>query len=319
MKRSLIVIALMAVVGGLAPLVAASNTVTIYTMSGPEITTPILDAFRAAHPNVSINLVKMGTGEIVARLEAEKGNPAADILWGGDNIAVYEANPQLFAPYESVEDKNMSVIDPAHRWHAFTIFCQAIVVNTKVVKQADYPKNVKDLLDPRWKKAGGVALADPTKSGTGYTIVSGLANAFGWSFIEKLVQNSVVCPGSDAMFKAVKDGELPIGFINEDLGATWKAQGQPIEVIYAKDAVTVQLDACGLVKGGPDPEFAKMVLDFLCSKEAHTIAVRTINRRSARVDVVPPANLPGFNDLKLFTAAEPRQVVNAKFSKIYNK
>lgn len=318
MKRMLIVI-LLAALAGLAPLAAASNTVTIYTMSGPEITTPILDALRVKYPSITVNLVKAGTGEIVARLEAEKGNPGADILWGGDNLAVFDGNAHLFAAYESPEDNYMVAKDPNHKWHSFTIFCQAIMVNTKSVKPADYPKNAKDLINPMWKKAGGVALADPNKSGTGYTIISGLASAFGWDFIEKLVQNSVVLPGSDPMFKAVKDGELPVGFINEDLGATWKAQGLPIEIIYAKDAVTVQMDACGLVKGGPNPELAKKVLDFICSKESHTIAVKIINRRSARTDVAPPVGLPDLGALKLFTATEPREVVNAKFTKIYGK
>jgi len=315
MKRMLIAVLLVALVG-LVPVAAASNTVTIYTMSGPEITTPILDALRVKYPQVIVNLVKAGTGEIVARLEAEKGNPGADLLWGGDNLAVFDGNAHLFAAYESPEDKYMVAQDPNHKWHAFTIFCQAILVNTKTVKPADFPKNAKDLINSMWKKAGGVALADPNKSGTGYTIVSGLSSAFGWDFIEKLVANSVVMPGSDAMFKAVQDGELPVGFINEDLGATWKAQGLPIEVIYAKDAVTVQMDACGLVKGGPNPDLAKKVLDFLCSKEAHTIAVKIINRRSARSDVAPPASLPDLGALKLFTAIEPREVVNAKFTKI---
>jgi len=256
MKRILIFVLLIAV-AGLIPLAAASNTVTIYTMSGPEITTPILDALRAKYPSITVNLVKAGTGEIVARLQAEKNNPAADILWGGDNLAVFDGNSDLFAAYDSPEDKYMVSKDPNHKWHAFTIFCQAILVNTNLVKPADYPKNAKDLLNPAWKKAGGVALADPNKSGTGYTIVSGLSSAFGWDFIEKLVQNSVVLPGSDQMFTAVKDGELPVGFINEDLGATWKAQKLPIEVIYAKDAVTVQMAPAVSSRTGPTPNLPK--------------------------------------------------------------
>jgi iron(III) transport system substrate-binding protein len=137
--------------------------------------------------------------------------------------------------------------------------------------------------------------------------------------MEQLVPNCVVMPGSDPMFKAVKDGELPVGFINEDLGSTWKAQGLPVEMIYAKDAVTIQMDACGLVKGGPNPELGKLVIDFLCSKEAHAIAVNVVNRRSARKDVAPPKGLPDLGSLSLYAANEPRQVVNAKFSKISGK
>ncbi len=142
MKRTVILV-LLVVVAGLMPLTAASNTITIYTMSGPEITTPILDALRAKYPSININLVKAGTGEILARLQAEKNNPAADILWGGDNLAVFDGNSDLFAAYDSPEDKYMVSKDPNRKWHAFTIFCQAILVNTNLVKPADYPKNVR--------------------------------------------------------------------------------------------------------------------------------------------------------------------------------
>jgi iron(III) transport system substrate-binding protein len=287
------------------------GTVTVYTPSGPEITDPIFDAFKQKYPGVNVQIVKAGSGEIFSRLEAEKGNPAADIMFGGDTVS-YDSYSDLFASYESSEDGAMITNDPTHKWHPFTIMCQPIMVNTGMLKPADYPKTAKELSDPKWKK-GGIALSNPNQSGTGYTIVSGLVNAYGWDFVKVLLTNCVITSSSDAMFKAVKDGEVPVGFINEDLGVKWEQQGLPVKLIYEPDAVTVQMDALGLVKGCPHPELGKALIDFICSKEAHEIAVEKIQRRSARKDVDPPASLPKLGDLKLFTASEPRDVVSAKF------
>jgi len=293
---------------------ALSGTVTIYSPHGPEITDPILDLFRQKYPEVTIHMVNAGTGELLSRLEAEKGNPAADIMWGGDTVS-YDSYGHLFEDYTSPEDSFMMKSDPVNKWHPFSVLCQPILVNTEKLSESEYPSTVAELKDPVWKSRG-IALADPNKSGTGYTIVSGIVNAYDWDFIGDLVKNCVVTPGSDAMFKAVKDGEVSAGFINEDLGATWEKEGLPVKMIYASDVVTVQMDAMALVHGGPSPELGKALIDFLCSTEVHKIAVEKISRRSARKDVAPPANLPALGDLNLFPAGEPRQVVNAKFENL---
>ena len=288
MKR---LISIMLIIGCSLPLLFAEGAkeqeissgpkgvVTIYTPHGPEITGPILEAFNKKYPDVKVEQIKAGTGELLSRLEAEQNNPSADVMWGGDTTS-FDSYESLFAAYESPED--------------------------------EYPTTVKELVNLKWKDKA-IALADPNKSGTGYTIVSGLVNAYGWDFIEQMLENSVVIPGSDAMFKAVREGELPAGFINEDLGATWEAEGLPVKMIYATDAVTVQMDAIALVKNGPNPELGKLIIDFVSSPEAHKIAVETISRRSARIDVDPPEVLPKLGKLNLFTANEPRQIVNAKF------
>ncbi len=294
---------------------AISGTLNVYSPHGPEITDPIVTKFNEQYPDIKVQLIKAGTGELLARIRAEKGNPAADVMWGGSTI-LFDSDADLFAAYESATDKEMAKTDPNKKWHPFAILCQPIMVNTNLVKEDEYPKTAKELNDEKWLQKGSIALADPNKSGTGFTIVSGLSSAYGWDFIKELLRYTRVTPGSDAMFKAIKDGEVPVGFINEDLGAKWEAEGLPVKMIYATDAVTVQMDAIALVAGGPNPELGKVFIDFVGSKAVHEIARDTILRRSARKDVTPPPGLPKLGDLKLYPEMEPRDVVNAKFSGI---
>jgi iron(III) transport system substrate-binding protein len=128
-----------------------------------------------------------------------------------------------------------------------------------------------------------------------------------------------VTNGSDAMFNAVKDGELPIGWINEDLGYQWGSAGIGVKLIYPSDVVTIQMDAYGLVKNGPNPKLAKIFLEFLGTKEVHEVASQIVKRRSVRNDVEPPGGLPELEGLNLYYASEPRDVVTDRFNAIIDR
>ena len=71
----------------------------------------VLPAFEEA-TGIKIELVSAGTGECVERIDAEKENPQADVLWGGMNYGVYVQHPELWADYTS---PNESLIDEAYR------------------------------------------------------------------------------------------------------------------------------------------------------------------------------------------------------------
>ena len=295
--------------------IANAGNVVVYTASGPEIFEPIAKGFKSNNPGIDLSFIVLDTGEMFQRVKAESGNPAADVTFGG-SIASYENYSDLYASYDSPEDANKFSKDPDNKWHGFSIFAQPLMVNTNKVNESDYPTTVNALLDSKWQELGGIALADPNKSGTGHTIVSGLASGLGWDFTTDLIKVTIVTPGSTPMFEGVRDGEAAIGWVNEDLGAKWEAEGLPVKMIYALDAVTVQIDAYGLVSGGPNPDDAKKFIDYLGSKDGQKVAVDIVKRRSMRKDMEPPSGLPLLGDLPLFPEGEPRSVIKAKFTKI---
>ncbi len=320
MKKTLIVAIALLAVSVLALGAAAAEPageLVVYSASGPEITGPILDLFNEKYPNINVVRVHAGTPELFSRLRAEIGNPAADVMFGGDPLT-YDREADIFAPYDHPEKANFQTYDPNNIWQPFTIFVQPIVVNTRLVAVEDYPTSVQELLEKGelWKIHGGIALAAPHTSSTGWTIASGIAAAYGWDFVRDLVPYLSVTNGSDAMFNAVKDGELAIGWINEDLGVQWEQAGVSVKIIYPEDVATMQMDAYGLVKGGPNPEMAEIFMEFLGSKEVHEIAANIVNRRSVRTDVEPPGALPELEGLNLFYASEPRDVVTDKFNQL---
>lgn len=292
--------------------IANAGDLVVYTAHGEATSAPILQAFAKAYPDVKVTVVRGGTGELIERLRAEGGNASADVMWGGPT-QTFEENAALFQPYQSSSDADMVTTDPNHIWHPFTVLLQPMIVSTKRIEAASVPKTQKDLLSDNFEKAGGLILPDPSKSGTGYTILSALAGNFGWEFVGKLVRSARIAPGSDDAFNAVRDGEAAVGWINEDLGAKWKAQGLPVEIIYPTDAVTGQIDAQAIVAGAQHLEDAKNFVDFLGTKAVHEIVRDATVRRSARKDIAPPTALPDMTSLTIVSAVDPRPVVVARF------
>lgn len=298
--------------------IANAGELVVYTAHGEATSSPILDAFAKVHTDIKVTVVRGGTGEIVERVRAEAGNASADVMWGGPTQTC-EENAALFEAYQSPSDADMVTTDPNHIWHPFTVLLQPLIVSTKRVDAASMPKTQKDLLSPNFAKDGGLIIPDPAKSGTGYTILSALAGNFGWDFVGKLAKSARIAPGSDDAFNAVRDGEAAVGWINEDLGAKWKAQGLPIAIVYPTDAVTGQIDAQAIVKGTQHLEEAKSFIDFLGTKAAHEIVRDATVRRSARKDTTPPAALPDIALLTIVSAMDPRPVVVARFQDVRSK
>ena len=315
MRRLLSSIVAAALVMLVAPVLFAAGKVVLYTGNGTEITDPLLAGFHNHYPDIQVEIVKAGSGELLARIKAEKGNPGGDVLWGGEPL-IFDSNADLFQSYRSPTDAAMIRQDPNNRWHLWSFMPQAILVNTNLMKNpADWPKTIRELADPKWKKFGKIALADPNKSGTGATLVIGFASLYDWDFVQKLLDNCEISPGSDAMFAAVKDAANPIGFMNEDLGAKWEQMGLPVKMIFPADGITNTLDALAIIAGAKNLDNAKLFVDYIGSKEAHQILRDPILRRSCRTDMTPP---PGLVDLSKFTLVKMQARTRDDISSNFN-
>jgi iron(III) transport system substrate-binding protein len=305
---------------GTEPTKKASGKLVIYTGAGPEITDPILAEFKKQYPDITTEIVKAGSGELLARIKAEKGNAGGDVLLGGEPFA-FESNKDLFQAYESATDKDMVAVDANHVWHPFSIMPQAILVNKNLIKdESKYPKTLKELEDPKWKQIGKIAFADPNKSGTGATIVNGMVSLYGWDYVENLLKNAEVMAGSDPMFNAVKDGTAPLGFMNEDLGLKWEKMGLPVKMIFPEDGVTNQIDALAIINGAKNIDNAKLFIDFFGSKVNHQILRDKILRRSTRKDVTPAEGMVDISKLKLIeTKPLSRDEIGKNFNERLDK
>ncbi len=278
---------------------APAAALTVYAAQAPELTGPVLDAWRA-QTGVDIDLVHGGMGELLSRIRAERERPLGDVLWGG-SPEVYALNADLFTPFESGEESAYLDNDPSRKWHPFSLNLIYLVVNTSR-SPGPVPTRFRDLVDPRWKKIGPVGFSNPVVSGTGYTIAAALASVLGWEFVRDLLRNAWITDSSDSMFKWVKDGETATGFLFEMTLRDYLAAGAPLAPALTEEGLIAQIDGFGLVARAPHEETARSFLTYLASVEAHRLVREKAGRRSARRDV-PPAE--GLLDLHGRTLIRP--------------
>ena len=274
---------------------------TLYAAQGAEITTPVLEAYRRHHPDLRIDVIRAGTGEMLARIRAEREHPIGDLLWGGA-LESYAANADLFEPVHLPGDERFDASDPSGRWHPFTTNVIHLVVNTERMREAP-PTSFADLADPRWRGRGRIALSNPAGSGTGYTVVTALVSLHGWDFVAAVLRNCRLTESSDSMFKWVKDGETAAGFLFETTLRDYVAAGAPLAPVLASEGLITQTDGVGIIAGAPHRQAALGLVAFLRGDEASEIVRSQVGRRPARAGLAPP---PGLLDL----TARPRVAVD---------
>ena len=69
-----------------------SGSLTIYSPHDADPLNAGVQGFEAKYPNVKVEVVADGTGNLLNRIKAEAAAPEADILWGGgaDSLAAYK-------------------------------------------------------------------------------------------------------------------------------------------------------------------------------------------------------------------------------------
>lgn len=279
--------------------VAADNKVVLYTAHKSSIVQKMIPLFEA-ETGIKAEVVQLGSGDVFRRARAEAAAPKADVIWSVTGSLLGE-NADLLTPYAP---KDQSAIDerfvsnPA--WTPYTTVIYVLMVNKRMVKDADVPKTWAELSDPKWK--GKVASARVDNSGSAFqqmTTVLTAGGDKGWENYGKLAKNFVFSDSSGAVPRFVADGEAPLGLTLEDNALEYVAGGAPVKISYVEDGTTTSPDGVAMLKGAPNPEPAKRFIDWALSKKTQEALVKEAGRRSVRKDVAAPGEVKPLSELTL--------------------
>ena len=283
----------------------AQKKLVVYSTNDSTLNDLVFGAF-SKETGIAVEPVAAGSGVVVRRLQAEKDRPLGDIIWGVSR-SLLQTNKALFAPYVS---KNRDAIpadyrDPENLWIGNNLHLLVILQNTKMLPADQGPKTWDDLLDPKWK--GKVAFTDPANSGSAYTNVTLLVDLWGggeagWKKVAALFKNLKVLNRSSLVFQGVGNGEYPLGISLEYAGPMWAAGGAPVKTIYPADGTLATMEGVAIVKNGPNPESARVFVDYINRKDVREMILKANFRRPARGDLdltTLPGNMPALSSLKL--------------------
>jgi iron(III) transport system substrate-binding protein len=278
--------------------------VVLYSSNQPELLDMVTRNFEK-HSGIKVTTVRLGTGEAMKRIAAEKANPLADLFWSGD-VAVLEAARGNFAAYDSPEAKGLppGYVAKDKLWTAANTHLMILMVNTKLVKPEDMPKTWADILDPKWK--GKIVMANPQKSGSAYAQIYGLYKLYGWDGLTRLINNANILDSSSLVYKGTAEGEFAVGITMEYAAHRYVAGGSDsVTIVYPADGVISAPEGAAIVAGAKHEQEAKAFFDYLISKDVVSEIYAKYYRRPARPDATKVKGLPGIDEIVVMQGFDP--------------
>jgi len=275
--RSFIFLALALLVCACAP--SSPNRVVIYTSVDQVFAEPVLKDFERQTgiqilPVYDVEAAK--TTGLVNRLIAEADNPQADVFWSSEFAQMLLLKEK--GVLEASKPANAAAIpaamrDPQGLWYGFAGRARVLLVNTQRVAQGQYPTTYAGLLDSRFP-ADKIGIANPlfgTTSNEAAALYAKLGQDSARDFYQRLRQRGVqVLDGNSVVRDQVASGQIWYGLTDTDDACGALDKGAPVRLVFLEQGAgqpgaLVIPNTVGRVKGGPNPQTAARLIDYLLS------------------------------------------------------
>lgn len=233
--------------------------------------------------DITVNYVRMSSGESLARVRAEKDNPQFDIWWGGPIDSFVAAKQEdLLEKYDSPNFKNLldqeKYLDPDHYWAGIYVGSLGFCTNKDWLAAnpgVEAPTSWADLLKPEFK--GQVLVAHPSTSGTSYTALSTVLQIMGedagWNYARQY---------ADQMLQFTKSGAAPAKFVGQgeaavcivfshDIVHEIEDNGLPLELTFPSEGTGYEIGGMAILKGAKNMDAAKKWFDWALTADAQSL------------------------------------------------
>ena len=296
---------------GTAPAARAADTVNAYSIWPENWARPMFEEFEKA-TGIKVNFVRFSSGEALARVIAEKGNPRVDVLFGGP-VETFAAgiNENLFEPYKPPSFARLPerFKQADGLWTAIADDPLVFMTNDKFLKENNLqpPASWNDLLAPAYKNM--LQMADARTSGTAVTRIFSVLEVNGRDENKAFAYMKKLRPNVQLYTKSGGGGTLPVGlgqagggifFIVDALDT--KAKGYEVTISFPKEGIGTAAEGIALIKGAKNPELGKKLIDWATSPAMQSqFAKYKINFVPASPDVALEPNLAAIlKGVKLF-------------------
>lgn len=261
---------------------------------------------------ISVNMVRLSSGETYAKVRAEARNPKTDIWWGGTG------DPHLQAASEDLTVEYKSpMLSELHDWavkqaesagyKTIGVYAGALGwgYNTEILgkKNIKEPACWADLLAPELK--GEIQMANPNSSGTAYTALASLVQIMGedpaFDYLKKLNENiSQYTKSGSAPVKAAGRGETGLGIVFLHDAVAQTVEGFPVKSVAPCEGTGYEIGSMSIIKDARNMDNAKKWYDWALKPETQSLmreakSFQLPSNKNAEV----PKEAPRFEDIKL--------------------
>lgn len=283
MKRHLLAACVLGSAALAAPQVMAEGRLVVYCSATNAMCEAETKAFSEKY-DVKTSFVRNGSGSTLAKIQAERKNPRADVWYGGTLDPQSQAGEMdLLTPYKSEQLEYIipEFKDPAKRKGNYSSAVYMGIlgfgVNTERLaeKGLAIPRCWEDLTKPEYKEE--IQIADPQSSGTAYTALATFIQLWGeekaFEYFQRLDKNisqytkSGVTPSRNSARGEIAIG---IGFLHDY--SLEQSQGAPLELISPCEGTGYEIGGVSMIKGARNEKNAKLFIDWVLSKEGQQLA-----------------------------------------------
>jgi len=263
----------------LATAISHAAEIKVYSMLAKAVQdeiTKFLDETVGKEIKMPIKSLALSTGEMHARIMAEKPRVGADMVihlpWG----AIKMKEEGLTAAYKNAPawgDIDAMYKDPDGAYYDLGTFSYVLIGNGKRLKEKGYslPQSYFDLLDPKWK--GEILLPSPVTSGTATMINHSILTLFkdedvGWSFLEHLDKNvAQYTKSGNTPTDLVGRGEYMIGLTSDENVPIRIKEGYPIVWTAPREGIGAEGNMVLIVKGTKHLKECEKIVNFMGTEE----------------------------------------------------
>lgn len=281
----------------LIPAAHAQSPLTIYTAGPRNLIDSLTQGFAAAGGGAA-NVFQATTGRVMARLEAERANPIADVVVSASWSSARDLKSQdLLLPH--LPEAAATVPDNLKDSHYFAqgVSGLALVWNSR--SNAPRPTDWEDLTRPEYRDL--VTLPDPAQSGSAFDLIAGMLANRGeatWALFEALKANGAIVAGANQQaLNPVLQGAKAVVFGAVDyiaMGA--RARGESVEVIFPTSGTVVAPRPSMILASSDNQEAAKRFQDYMLSTDGQQ-RVAQVFLMPARTDI--PADRPTISQIRV--------------------
>ena len=232
---------------------------------------------------ITVNYVRMSSGEALARVEAEKDAPTFDIWWGGPIDSFVSAKGKgLLEAYDSPNFGNIRepdlMKDPDNMWVGVYVGTLGFATNTNWLAEhpdVKAPTSWDDLLKPEFTDQ--VMVAHPSTSGTSYTAICTIlqmrGEEAGWEYIKQYAgQMASFTKSGAAPAKFVGQGEAAVAIVfSHDIVNEIDNNQMPLELTFPAEGTGYEIGGQAILKGAKNIQAAHLWYDWAISPEGQAL------------------------------------------------
>jgi ABC-type Fe3+ transport system substrate-binding protein len=243
-----------------------------------QLVRPLAAAFEKKYPGIKVRYTRANANEVAVKIlgESRAGRPQVDVFDGTSTVVplkqegfVLQWQPDAAKAYPELYK------DPQGYWVASNIYINTPGYNTSLVPKGSEPRTYQDLLDPKWRgKMAWNAL--PSASGAaGFigNVLAEMGEADGMTYLRAFSKQRIanVAAAAREVLDQVIAGEYAIALQIFNHHAVISAKkGAPVDWIKMEPA-TGTLSVVSIHKRAPHPNAAKLLVDFIISKEGQEV------------------------------------------------